>query len=932
MIISKRICLLCLSFFFLAQAYAQTGREVIGVVKDTTGAAVIGARVVLRSLSTPADTLITRTNTDGIFSFKGVSTSSFTLSISSLGYRPVLVRSLNAEGDNLIRLDKPIVMRTDAIALNQVVVKGEMGVVIRQDTIEYTAADFKLKENAVAEDLLKRLDGVEVDRSGNVTSQGKSVTRVQVNGKDFFGGDLKTATKNIPAKAIDKVQIVQDYGDQAKFTGVRDGEPETIINITTKPGSKGAIANATIGGGNVERYQFSAFGNHIQAERNIGFSANLNNNGSQVGGFGFGGRGPSPVTSVNASGGSGNFGAGTGGNESGGSAGITTLGSFGLTYTNRWSKKLVITGGYFFNNTDNNTLSNIFSQNVSSRGELFGTTNSDRNTHNHAHNLNARIEYSMTPMDMLIISPSVGFTTTSGDLLRSAFQTGVIRQDQLSNSSNKFYAPSIGGNILYTHRSKKAGRNYSFNAGARSNVVDIDDDNLNDIRYYNALTGAFEKDSIDHRLNTIDNRTFLTAVRFIYTEPLSKTGSLQFSYNMNYNRYDNSRIASQENPAGMIGKIDSLSNQYDYSFNSQQLGINYSFKGSADEFALGFTANPTRLSGSSSTLSTTSRRSNFYLAPILRYTHRFSRTRNVQLNYMNRASEPTFFQLQPVRDLSDPQRQLVGNPNLNSSFSHTLNANYNSSNVEKRTSFLFRLQASAVDNRVVTNTILIPDAYGSFKREIRYQNADGTYSYSGNYNWQKAFADRQYTFRLSGTAAYNRNVSFADNIRNFAAESSFRQGLGLQINPGEWLEFSPNFYYRYSRINYALPASTDITIHTYTLDADANVFFLANRSLIWRFTAIKNFNSGYAAALNMNPFVFNTSLEKTFMKDRSATMKLTAFDLFNQANNIYRNITDNGFADISTNRLTQYFMLTLTMRLNKLTNGPRQDDDQKSRP
>lgn len=932
MINSKRICLLFTAFFCLARVYAQGGREVSGIVKDTTGAAVIGARVVLRPLSTPADTLVTRTNTAGIFSFKAVRASSFTLSISSLGYRPVLVRSLNAEGDNLIKLDKPIVMRTDAIALNQVVVKGEMGVVIRQDTIEYTAADFKLKENAVAEDLLKRLDGVEVDRSGNVTSQGKSVTRVQVNGKDFFGGDLKTATKNIPAKAIDKVQIVQDYGDQAKFTGVRDGEPETIINITTKPGSRGAIANATVGGGNVERYQFSAFGNHIQAERNIGFSANLNNNGSQVGGFGFGGRGPSTVTSVNASGGSGNFGAGTGNTETGGSAGITTLGSFGLTYTNRWSKKLVVTGGYFFNNTDNNTLSNIFSQNVSSRGELFGTTNSDRNTHNHAHNLNARIEYSITPKDMLIISPSVGFTTTSGDLLRSAFQTGVIRQDQLSNSSNKFYAPSIGGNILYTHRSKKAGRNYSFNAGARSNVVDIDDDNLNDIRYYNALTGAFEKDSIDHRQNAIDNRTFLTAVRFIYTEPLSKTGSLQFSYNMNYNRYDNSRIASQENPAGMIAKIDSLSNHYDYSFNSQQLGINYSFKGSADEFALGFTANPTRLSGSSSTLSTTSSRSNFYLAPILRYTHRFSRTRNVQLNYMNRASEPTFFQLQPVRDLSDPQRQLVGNPNLNSSFSHTLNANYNSSNVEKRTSFLFRLQASAVDNRVVTNTILIPDAYGSFKREIQYQNADGTYSYSGNYNWQKAFADRQYTFRLSGTVAYNRNVSFADNLRNFSGESSFRQGLGVQINPGEWLEFSPNFYYRYSRINYTLPANTDITIHTYTLDADANVFFLPNRSLIWRFTAIKNFNSGYAAALNMNPFVFNTSLEKTFMKDRSATMKLTAFDLFNQANNIYRNLTDNGFADISTNRLTQYFMLTLTMRLNKLANGPQQAGDQKSRP
>lgn len=912
------ILLLVIMIFSIGQLFAQNGREVRGIVKDTAGVGILGATVKLAPIAGGVDTLSVRTNIDGVFSFKDVRVSQFTITVSSLGYRQVLLRSLNAEGSAAIVLDKPIVMRAGAIELTQIVVRGAPEVVIKQDTIEYTAADFKLKENAVAEDVLKRLDGVEVDRNGNVSSQGKAVTRVQVNGKDFFGGDVKTATKNIPAKAIDKVQVVQDYGDQARFTGVRDGEPETIINITTKPGSKGIIANGTLGGGSDDRYQFSAFGNQLKGERNIGFSANLNNNNSQVGGFGFGGRGPSTVTAVNASGGSGSFGAGTGGSELGGNAGITQLGSFGLTYNNRWSKKLVVTGGYFFNNTDNNTVSNIFSENVSSRGELFGIVDSDRYTKSYAHNMNARIEYTISTRDMLIISPSVGFTTTNSDQIRFGFQTGVIRQDQQTNNTNKFYAPSIGGNILYTHRFKKAGRNYSLNVGARSNTVDIDEDNLNNIRYYDATTSAFEKDSIDHRMNQVDNQTFLTAVRFIHTEPLSKTGSLQFSYNLNYNRYDNSRVTSYTNASGSMAVVDSLSNLFNYGFASHQFGANYNYRGANDEFALGLTGNPTHLSGSSSTLNTTTSRSNFFLAPILRYTHRFSRTRNVQVNYMSRASEPTFSQLQPVRDVSDPQRQVVGNPDLSGSFSHSLTANYNSTNPEKRTSFLFRLQGSLLDNRVVTNTVLIPDDYGSFKREIRYLNADGTYSYSGNYNWQKSFADRQYTLRLSGNAGYNRNISFADNLKNFARETSLRQGIGLQINPGNWLEFSPNFYYRYSKIDYTLPASNDITIHNYTLDADGNVFLLKNRSLIWRFTAIKNFNSGYADALNLNPFVLNTSLEKAFLRDRSATVKITAFDVFNEANNIFRNITDNGFADIRTNRLTQYLMLTLTMRVNGL--------------
>ncbi len=918
----KKAILLLLAILFVNQLFAQSAREVGGMVKDSTGAGIMGASVRLVPIGGSPDSMSTRTNQDGVFIFKNVRTPAFILSISSLGYQQMHIRSVNPDGTTPIILSKPVVLRTNSIALDQVVVRGAAGVVIRQDTIEFTAADFKLQENAVAEDLIRRLDGVEVDRNGNVTSQGKAVTRVRVNGKDFFGGDVKTATKNIPAKAIDKVQIIQDYGEQANFAGVRDQDPETVINITTKPGSRGVIANATVGGGSDDRYQLQGFGNYIEGERNIGITANLNNNGTQIGGFGANRpAGPSAVTMVNASGGSGGFGAGGGAAEMGPNNGITTLGSFGLNYNHRWSRKVVVTGGYFFNNNDNNTISNTISQNSTVRGTIQGIADAERAAHSHAHSMNARFQYNISPADMLVVSPSVGFNTSRNEQIRASVQTGVIRQDQNTNSSNKMYAPSIGGNALYTHRFKKAGRNYSLNVGARTNRVDLDDDNLNNIRYYDPFTSTVERDSIDRRVNAINNQTLLTAVRFIYSEPLSKTGSLQFSYNMNYNQYDNNRITSYGNPAGALSPVDSLSNIFDYSFASHQAGINYNYRTEKDELTLGFTANPTYLSGQSATLNTTISRNNLFLAPILRYTHRYSRTRNVQLNYMSRASEPTFSQLQPVRDVSDPQRQIVGNPALNSSFSHTLNANYNSSDPERRSTFLLRVQGSLTDNRIVTNTVLIPDIYGSFKREIRYQNADGTYSYNGNYSWQKSFADRQYTIRLNGNAGYNRNVSFADNIKNFARESSLRQGAGLQINPGTWLEFTPNFSYLLSNIDYTLPTNTDVRIHTYSIDVDGNMFFLRNRSLIWRFSGFKNFNSGYSGGLNVNPLVVNTSLEKNFLKDRSATLRLQAFDLFDQSNNINRYMMDNGFADISTNRLTRYFMLTLTMRVNKMPAG-----------
>src|SRR5690606_9028614 len=203
------------------------------------------------------------------------------------------------------------------------------------------------------------------------------------------------------------------------------------------------------------------------------------------------------------------------------------------------------------------------------------------------HNLNARIQYAIGPKDQLVISPSVGFTTGGSSQVRASLQRGVIQQDQTTNSTNQITTPSIGGNVLYNHLFDKPGRNYSLNMGARSNGVDNIDNNVNWIKYYSPGTGALEKDSLDHRLNQIDNSTLLTAVRFIYSEPLSRTSRLQFSYNMKYHRYNTSMTPRSADPSRSLTTIDSLSSACDYSFASHQLGINYADKSATDELSVG---------------------------------------------------------------------------------------------------------------------------------------------------------------------------------------------------------------------------------------------------------------------------------------------------------------------------------------------------------
>ncbi|MES3017794.1 MAG: outer membrane beta-barrel protein [Bacteroidota bacterium] len=899
-------------FFFLLSlsiaAQSQTARTVSGVVQDTTGTGIFSATVKIIP-SGGSDTLMTRSDVDGNFTFRGVTGSNFSVVVTSLGYAAFITSYTNADGSSAIVLPK-ITLKATSKLLQEVVVNGTPPVLIKTDTVEYRVSDLKLKPDAVVEDAIKRLDGAEVDKDGNVTAAGKPVTKIKVNGKEVFGGDMKTITKNIPADAIDKIQIVEDYGDQAKFTGVKEGDPETIINITTRPGrDHGYMVNSTVGGGTEDRYQVGLFAQQMKGERILGINANLNNNGTQIGGENFGGRN-------GARGGGGVFQGGGGGN------GITNLGSLALNYNNKFGSNLRLAASYYFNNRDRSTISNVFRQSANSLGSILSTEFSDANNINTGHNFNGRLEYNINKSNLLVFTPFLSFGRTKSQSTGTLSQTGVINQNQNTVASSKSWTPSVNTNLLYNHLFAKAGRNYSLNLNFRNSNLESDQENDNHI-IYNDASGNTLKDSINFRLNSTQNRTYSASSRLVYNEPISKTGRLQFNYDVNYNKYDNSRISSLANSAGILQPIDSLSNIFDYSFISHRLGLNYNYRDKNSELSLGLTANPTHLDGSSATLNTTINRSNFFFAPIARYQYRFGGTKSITFNYYGSAAEPQFSQLQPVRDISNPQRPIVGNPDLNSSFSHNIDANLRLSNIEKRTSLMFNLQANTISNQIVQNIVLIPDVFGSRKQEVRFVNTDGYYSYFGGYNWSKSFADRQYTVRLSGDTRFTRAVSLADNIKNYSNRRNISQRVALQINPGEWMELSPELRYSRTLTDYTLQTNTDTKINTYGLNLDGRFLFLKDKSLIFGFNGGKTFNSGYIGNFNTNPLVINSYVEKKFKKNM-ATLRLQAFDILDQSNNINQTIVENGFTDSQTNRLTQYFMLTLNLRINKFAGGSQQ--------
>jgi len=169
------------------------------------------------------------TNPEGKFDIKNIRKGDYLLQVAFLGYETYYKTvSIPVEGNNLGQLT----MKPKPLSVSEVSVMGEyVPLSFRGDTTVYNAAAFQLKPGAVAEDLLKKLPGVEVDRAGNIKAMGEDVRRVMVDGKEFFGNDPKVATKNVPADAVDKVQIYDRTSEESMFTGIHDGSRDKTIKL-----------------------------------------------------------------------------------------------------------------------------------------------------------------------------------------------------------------------------------------------------------------------------------------------------------------------------------------------------------------------------------------------------------------------------------------------------------------------------------------------------------------------------------------------------------------------------------------------------------------------------------------------------------------------------------------------------------------------------
>jgi hypothetical protein len=368
-------------------------------------------------------------------------------------------------------------------------------------------------------------------------------------------------------------------------------------------------------------------------------------------------------------------------------------------------------------------------------------------------------------------------------------------------------------------------------------------------------------------------------------------------------------------PSGDLELSPNLTNAYENSFINQRIGANIRTVKKKYNYTVGIAIQPVNLDGYSITKdSSYSPRKDLNIFPVARLVYNFSRTRNLNFNYMGNARQPGFTQLQPVLDISNPQYQTVGNPDLKPELYHNFSLTYNNFNFVKGNVFFVGGNLSIVQDKIVNNVIPLGNAGAQLTRP---ENADGFYNATGFYNLGRPYKNRAHVISLNGTVNFNHNVSLIDSAPNVGNNWILSQGVTYEFNHKDWFEWDAGVRYSLNRSRYSLDDNQDIDYSSWVFTSNSRLDIKGGFILRYDFEYI--LNQGLAEGVNQNVALLNASIEKTIFKKKNGFIRLSGFDIFNQNTNISRTVTASSITDTKTNRLTRYFMLTFTYRLNRFT-------------
>ncbi|HQW84907.1 MAG TPA: outer membrane beta-barrel protein, partial [Ferruginibacter sp.] len=680
------------------------------------------------------------------------------------------------------------------------------------------------------------------------------------------------------------------------------------------------------GYGTQDRYQASFNGNYFNNDMQISVLGNSNNTNTSL--FNFSGGGNRGATSIMRSGmtvmsNMGGMGAmnsfGASAFNGGNNNGISTTNSYGFNYRDQWSKRISVYGSYSYNHKNTSQLQTSSSQNFFDTSSFINNQDINNITTGNSHRFTFNIEYQVDSFNYLKISPSINYSGSNANNY-NAFDYKKFDSTKTTDGSNRNVnnstAPNLAITLLYNHKFRKRGRNFSasISLGTSNNNSDQDVTNLS-YQYIPPFAGPR---NIFQYIDQ-ENNNHQYGIRFTYSEPLNKYQSIDLTYSHNLNYSRNNRQTYNVDSASQAKTLNSiLSNDYENDFYNNRIGLSLRTTKKKYNYTIGISIQPVNLQGNSITKDsayTTIRRANIF--PIARFAYKFNRTKTLNFSYNGNATQPSFSQLQPVPDQSNQQNITLGNPNLKPSMNHNMNLSFNNFNFISGKVLFTNVSFSTIKNQIVYNNI----NQGAGRQLSIPENVNGYYNLLGFYVYSKPYKNRKYVISLRGTANYNHNINLIDSIRNIGQNWVLSQGFNFEYNYKEILELAAGVTYSLNDVHYKNKTGTALTTlqnsssNAWTFSSNMNLNI--TKSLVLKYDIDYTINTGLASNVSKNQVIMNCSIEQQLFKKKNGILKIEAFDLFKQNSNISRTVTANQIIDSRTNRLTRYFIATFTYRIQR---------------
>ena len=912
-------------------ARAQAPTTVSGRVTDGKDQSpLIGANVLLIRLPDSVKTG-TAADAEGRFQFDNVAPGRYVVDASFVGYQKI--SQVVAVAGQPVQLGA-VALQTGGIQLKGVVVTGAaVQSVQKGDTTQFNAKAFKTNPDANAQDLLTKMPGVTVGADGKVQAQGENVQRVLVDGKEFFGNDPDAVLKNLPAEMVDKVEVFDQRSEQSRFSGFDDGNTTKTINIVTKAEFRNGTFGRVVAGVGPERYRASGNVNTFRGARRLSVLAQSNNvneqnfgtedllgvvGNSNQGGNGRGGQGQ-------GGGGNGGGGGGNGGNAGdflvNQSGGITTTNAAGLNYSNSWNKKTDLSASYFFNRANNRLESATQRQYVlPEQASTTYTQNANSTGLNSNQRFNLRLEHKIDSANSLLFRPRFSYQQNNSlSRLDGVTRLGGEEQSRINSdyrADNE--GLNTGGDLLLRHRFPKPGRTASLTLGGS----------------YSQRNGntALQTQNTDqtfsnlNQINTLRQRGGGLNANLALTEALTKADVLQGNYTVNYAPNNSSKYTYDLLTGDTRQLNEGLSNVFENYYLTQSGGLTYRHITPKYQASVGLAGQFSELFSDAQYPRPSVGRFTFVnLLPNANLNYRFTRQKNLRLNYRTNTNAPSVNQLQAVVNNSNPLQLTIGNPTLRQEFQHSVNLRYTASNPGASSNFFALLSGSYTQNPISSRTQV-----ASRDTVLTPEGADGVRLPRGAQLTQPVNLNQQYTLRslasygrpipvlktnlnLSLNANYTQTPGLVNGGLNYAQVPSFGAGLTLSSN------ISPRFDFTASTT-----ANQNFVRNTLQSRLNANYFAQVSRLRVaWivgpgislQTDLVHQAFSGLSAGFNQQYTLWNASIGKKVFPGQRGEIKLYAFDLLGQNQSIQRNVTEAYYEDVQTTILQRYLLLMFTYNI-----------------